>query len=197
MKKTMKVFQYGSTWLRFESHLHTKADKEFKYSGDENQFISQYVQKLKEAGISVGVITNHNKFDLNEYKALKKAAKKEEIYLLPGLELSVNDGRNGIHILIVFRPEKWVENGNNFIDHFIVECFVGQHNYQNEDGKSNFGLIDTLKKLENYKRDYFVILAHVEQRSGFLRSLMVGELLIFAQILFSKKKSCSSSKSKK
>lgn len=176
MEKTMKVFQYGSTWLRFDSHLHTKADKEFKYSGDENQFISQYVQKLKEAGISVGVITNHNKFDLNEYKALKKAAIKEEIYLLPGVELSVNDGRNGIHILIVFHPEKWVENSNNFIDHFIVECFAGQHNYQNENGKSNFGLIDTLKKLENYKRDYFVILAHVEQRSGFFEELGGGRV---------------------
>ena len=103
-----KNFPYGSRWLRADFHLHTKADKEFSYSGDENYYNSQYVEALKSAGIEVGVITNHNKFDYDEFKALKKTARKRGIFLLPGVELSVNDGANGIHTLIVFSDD-WLK----------------------------------------------------------------------------------------
>jgi predicted metal-dependent phosphoesterase TrpH len=39
---------------------------------------------------------------------LRKAAKKAEILLLPGVELSVGDGKNAIHTLIVFSDE-WIQ----------------------------------------------------------------------------------------
>ncbi|EAF8754418.1 hypothetical protein AXX36_15035, partial [Listeria monocytogenes] len=78
------MFERGTEWIRADFHLHTKADKEFKYSGEDNSFVSEYVQKLKEEKIGLGVITNHNKFDLGEYKALKKKANKEDIALFPG-----------------------------------------------------------------------------------------------------------------
>jgi hypothetical protein len=32
---TNKLFQSGSIWLRADFHLHTKADKEFAYTGEE------------------------------------------------------------------------------------------------------------------------------------------------------------------
>ena len=70
------MFDNGSEVLRFDCHLHTVKDKEFKYEGEEDKFISSYVDKLKNEEISVGVITNHNKFDCNQYKAIKKMAKK-------------------------------------------------------------------------------------------------------------------------
>ncbi len=95
-------FPNGSRWLRADFHLHTKADKEFSYSGDENSFNSAYVDALSKAGIRVGVITNHNKFALDEFKALRKKARKKDIYLLPGVELSVKEGSNGVHMLVVF-----------------------------------------------------------------------------------------------
>lgn len=33
----MEIFKYGSKLLRFDCHLHTKSDKEFKYT-EENEF---------------------------------------------------------------------------------------------------------------------------------------------------------------
>ncbi len=72
MDKHLKIFENGSSWLRADFHLHTKADKEFVYSGEENSFVSSYVEKLEEQKIRVATITNHNKFDINEYKALSK-----------------------------------------------------------------------------------------------------------------------------
>ncbi len=37
------LFQHGATWLRADFHLHTKADSEFSYSGEQNDFITDYV----------------------------------------------------------------------------------------------------------------------------------------------------------
>ena len=76
-------------------HLHTKADKEFRYDGDDNSFVGAYIDKLEKAGVRLGAITNHNKFDMGEFKALRKAARKRGIGLLPGVELSVNEVPTG------------------------------------------------------------------------------------------------------
>jgi len=178
MVETPEIFTHGSTWLKADFHLHTRADKEFKYDGEENAFISDYVNSLKLAGIKVGVITNHNKFDINEFKALRKKAKKEEIFLLPGVELSVNDGSNGIHTLIVF-SDQWIENGNDHINPFLTVVFEGKspNQYENENGRTSFGLIDTIKKLEEYHRDFFIVSAHVEQNGGLWKELNGGRFL--------------------
>ena len=106
------MFERGVTYLRTDFHLHTHKDKEFTYSEEENRFVKEYVEALKEKGINIGVITNHNKFDKEEYIAIRKAAKKEEIFILPGVELTIKEGANGIHTLIVFNPEEWLVNGD-------------------------------------------------------------------------------------
>ena len=46
--------------------------RSFKYSGEEDRFVSDYVEKLERENISVGILTNHNKFDCDQYKAIKK-----------------------------------------------------------------------------------------------------------------------------
>lgn len=176
MEKDFEIFKNGSTWLRADFHLHTRADKKFVYSGEDNSFVSDYVNKLNEEKIGVAAITNHNKFDLNEYKALSKKSKKQEIYLLPGVELSVNDGANGIHCLVIFNPLEWLENGNDYINHFITHTFAGRQNFENENGRSNDNLIETIKKLDAFEKDYFIIMAHIESGSGFYKELNGGRI---------------------
>lgn len=176
MDKEFEIFKNGSTWLRTDFHLHTKADKEFIYQGEENSFVSDYVHQLSQKGIGVAAITNHNKFDYNEYKALAKKARKQEIYVLPGVELSVNDGANGIHCLVIFNPLEWLENSTDYINQFITQTFAGKHNYENENGRSNDNLIETIKKLNAFEKDYFIIMAHIEQRSGFYNELDGGRI---------------------
>ncbi|MFZ3136148.1 MAG: hypothetical protein WA126_02015 [Thermodesulfovibrionales bacterium] len=177
----IKVFEHGATWLRADFHLHTKEDKEFQYTGTENDFINQYIDKLKEGKISLAVITNHNKFAYSEYKALSKKARKEEIYVLPGVELSVNDGSNGIHTLAVFDPEQWLANENDLISHFLTSTFSGKVNYENANGRSNHSLLQTIDLLNNFQKNYFLIMAHIVQRSGFLEELDGGRISEFAK----------------
>ena len=74
--KRPSVFERGSTWLRSDFHLHTKADKEFSYSDDDSYYLSNYIEELNNADIRVGLISNHNKFDVEEFKALRKSNMK-------------------------------------------------------------------------------------------------------------------------
>lgn len=160
------MFESGLEFVRADFHLHTQKDKEFAYSGEPNDFVKSYVSALKQANISVGIITNHNKFDKDEYKALKRAAGKESIFILPGVELTVKEGSNGIHTLIIFNPDEWLENGNNHIQTFLTAAFATISNPENRNTKCCYDLKNTLEKLEEYGRDYFVIFAHVDQSSG-------------------------------
>lgn len=161
------MFESGLQYVRADFHLHTLKDKEFTYSGESTSFVGDYVSALKNASINVGIITNHNKFDIEEYKAIRKAAKKQDIFILPGVELTVKEGANGIHTLIVFNPEEWLENGNNHIQTFLTAAFATISNPENCNTKSIFDLKNVFDQLDAYGRDYFIVFAHVDQNSVF------------------------------
>jgi len=187
--KTIKTFEYGSTWLKADFHLHTKKDKEFQFSGEEHSFIAAYIEKLKGAHIQIGLVTNHNKFDMGEFKDLRKKAQKEEIFLLPGIELSVKDGKNGIHTLVIF-SEEWLKNneGNSFINDFLNVAFAGQSNYHNKNARSNHDILETIRELDTFEKDYFIIFAHVEANNGLWGGLSGGRIQELGKNEFFKKR---------
>ena len=170
------MFDNGCEWLRCDFHLHTRKDKEFKYSGEEHSFVNDYISSLENSNIKIGLITNHNKFDLNEYKALKKAASKKDIFILPGVELSVKDGKNSVHTLIIFNPEDWIQNGENHINNFLTAAFQGINNRENENTCCNYDLNTLLVELEKLNKDYFIVFAHIEQKSGLIEECGGGRL---------------------
>ncbi|MFY9261641.1 MAG: AAA family ATPase [Gallionella sp.] len=174
------TFQEGAQWVRADFHLHTCADNEFKYGGDLDFYHSAYVEALEQQKIRLGIITNHNKFDFGEFKVLRAAAQKKGIALLPGVELSVNDGANGVHTLVVFSGD-WLTNGTCDEDHinpFLTVAFQGKTpaQYEQENGRSSLALLETIKKLEEYHRDFFLVFAHVEARSGLWHEMDGGRL---------------------
>ncbi len=184
--KSDELFINGSVWFKADFHLHTQADKEFVLPQDYNKhnFIKDYVARLKDAEIGVGVITNHNKFDLDEFRNLRKAAQKEEIFLLAGMELSVNDGSNGIHTLVVFDSKRWIDQTNNYIEQFITAAFEGIHNRENANTRCNYNIDTLLEKLDDHRqvgRDSFIIMAHLEETNGFKNELNGGRINQLAQ----------------
>jgi chromosome segregation protein len=172
------IFKQGAQWVRADFHLHTRADREFKFAGDDNAYTSRYVDALEAVGIRLGVITNHNKFDFPEFKALRQTSRKRGIALLPGVELTVNDGANGIHTLVVFSDD-WLAEGHDHINPFLAVAFEGKvpAQYEQENGRSSLSLLETIKKLESYHRDYFLGFAHVEAPSGLWAELEGGRLI--------------------
>jgi predicted ATPase len=180
------IFLNGSCWLRADFHAHTRADKEFQYSPNEGitdtvgNFAKEYVTKLSSEGVQVAAITNHNKFDLEEFKQLSKRGKKKDILFLAGTELSVNDGANGVHCLIIF-SESWYDNaeGEDYINLFLTQVFEDTANRENENARCKKNLNDVLKLLKERKdkgKDSFVILAHVEDRCGFFNEFEGGRI---------------------
>lgn len=170
-------FPHGAEWVRADFHLHTKADQEFNYTGAPEFYNGSYIDALEKAGIRLGVIANHNKFAVDEFTALHATARKKKICLLPGVELSVNDGANGIHTLIVF-SDQWLANGDNHINPFLTVAFEGKtpERYERENGRSSLSLLETIQKLDRYEKDYFLIFAHVEQSGGLWMELDGGRL---------------------
>ncbi len=151
--ETFDFLDHGATWVRADFHLHTKQDKQFKASENEGAYYTNYVGALEKAGIKIGVITNHNKFNCHEFKELRKEARKKEIYLLPGVELSVSEGAGGVHVLIVFH-EKWIETGDH-INPFLQGMFQGKlpSQYEMEDGRSDKNILQAVDVLNSYQKD--------------------------------------------
>ncbi|MBF4323741.1 histidinol-phosphatase, partial [Vibrio anguillarum] len=123
------------------------------------------------------VITNHNKFDADEFKALRKKAKKSGIGLLPGIELSIKDGQAGVHTLVVFSDE-WFNNKEqtNHIQTFLSLTFAGIANFEDENARSNHDIVDTVRELDKFHKDYFLIFAHVEAPKGLWKELAPGRI---------------------
>lgn len=160
---TINVFQNGATWLKADFHLHTKADKEFAYSGTDNDFIRLYIEQLKSQEIGIGVITNHNKFDKGEFISLRKKAKKDGIGLFAGVEFSLKEG---IHILIVF-DDKWYQGDTDNISQFLNQAFYPDTNYHNPPyPNSKFDLSQTVEALNLVGFEYCILLAHIDDRNG-------------------------------
>jgi hypothetical protein len=178
------VFQNGAVWLRADFHLHTKEDKKFSYEGDADYYASTYVEALERAGVAVGVITNHNKFIYKEFKMLQKTARRKDIFLLPGVELSVNEGTHGLHVLVVF-DDTWIENGDGnggdcSINSFLSNMFPGKtaKEYQYEGGTSSKNLLRMLDELrECGGRDYFLLFPHVEDAKGLWQEVGGSKLM--------------------
>lgn len=184
-----KQFPRGAEWVRADFHLHTLKDsgasrKPFRdeYRGENesghakaNGFPKDWIARLKEEQIRVAVVTNHNHFDRDEYKTLRQLGAKKGILVLPGVELGMKDGGGGIHTLIVFNPDGWVDNAENDdrINRFLSTQF---HGPPDEGTRTKDDFCHCLKLLDDVKVDYFVVFAHVQSDNGLFQELLGDNL---------------------
>lgn len=168
-KESAKIFDNGATWIRADFHLHTRSDKEFlEFKGTDSEFITAYTKQLEDNDIRLGIITNHNKFNKLEFVELKKHARKKDIGLFAGVEFSLKEG---IHVLIVF-DDKWYQGEIDRINKFLENAFYGIPHYDKPDyPNSRFGLKETVEALDEIGIDYFLILAHIDEKNGLFEVL--------------------------
>lgn len=173
-------FNYGSEWLRADFHLHTikesgpsRKDYRAEFRDREDDFPDAFIAQLKKEAISVGVITNHNLFDIGEFIILQEKAQKEDILLLPGIELGIRGGGSSIHTLVVFDPEN-LSPENNLITTFLASQFP--RGRPDEGSATEDDLPGCLKRLESLGVDFFIIFAHVESSNGLLNVVKKTEL---------------------
>ena len=112
----------GSAWISICTRRRTRISN----TEEDNFYNSAYVDALEKASTRLGVITNHNKFDFEEFKSLRATARKNKIGLLPGVELSVDDGGTGFTRLSCF-PKSCLQRAHRFRGDFLTQtCFDPQ-----------------------------------------------------------------------
>lgn len=163
--------------MRADFHLHTIAERdprrtfrqEFSGETQRGECAKAWVEKLAAAGVRVAVITNHNLFDAEDYRQHAKLAAKRGILVLPGVELNVMSG-SGVHALIVFHPDgaQKEQDGGTSIDRFLSAQFTSP---PDTGTRTRDGLRDCLAKLDEMKREYFVVFAHVQSSNGLMNEL--------------------------
>ena len=83
--------------MLIDLHCHTKATKR----GDgkkRNVDAATFVSRVSRAGVGIVAITNHNVFDLDQYKEFVCAA-NDAFQIWPGVELDVTSGAEGSHCI--------------------------------------------------------------------------------------------------
>ena len=83
---------------KLDLHIHTVStvsDRPFEFSMD---ILKQYVEERK---IDVIAITNHNVFDLEQYRRI--VSKLSDTIVLPGIEINI--GNNAGHLLVIARQD--------------------------------------------------------------------------------------------
>lgn len=167
----------GAEYVRVDLHSHSIADKQFKNEQwkSREEFVDNYITQLEKQNIKIVAITNHNKFDREEYCMLREKGRERDILILPGVEISTIDGKRGVHFLCVFPPETGECEGNEpqcRIEKFITMMFPegGLDNYGNPkiSQKKLDQMVDVLEK-ELKCRQYMIIPAHVDNDKGWFK----------------------------
>ncbi|MDZ7832679.1 MAG: hypothetical protein U5L07_13070 [Desulfobacterales bacterium] len=158
----------GARWWCFDFHTHTPVSSDTPWAKQGLDLTpEQWLQKFMAAGIDCVAVTDHNSgawIDrLKEAYDRMQADQPEgfrELYLFPGVELSVN---GGFHLLAIFDPSATTGD---------IDTFLGQVDYQGTKGdsdgvtrKSPVEVIEAVKAAGG-----LMIPAHVDhQQKGLLR----------------------------
>ena len=133
----MEYSKRGSEWRKWDLHLHTPSSFDYKYKSVTNEDI---IQTLKSNEISAAVITDHHRINVKKIKELVELGKKENILILPGIELrSELGGRELIHFIGIFPSE----NIDHVWDRIKGELHLTDHDIQT---KGNDGITSKIEK---------------------------------------------------
>lgn len=102
----------GATWHRVDFHLHTPGVDSFscpdgadlKSASGRDTLLKRYADQLRNQRISVCAITDYNGIRTEWFEPIREEAKKWDIVVLPGAEVSFRTPKYGLHVLAIF-PE--------------------------------------------------------------------------------------------
>jgi len=189
------LFDYGADWIKCDLHLHSPLVDSFKLPSGVNlnsdsvleNLMDQYIAKLKEKEIKVCAITDYQQIRTKWFKKFQKKAEQENIFVFPGVELSVNYGK-GLHILLVFSPDENIEGINDYVkalDQKPNEPLIDESERKHRDINLKDDLKIVIKKI---KTDYncLIIYPHLNDKNGLLDSFQpkeAAELLKYADAI--------------
>lgn len=91
----------GLSFKKLDLHIHTPASQDFR---DKNVTPKQIVDRAIDQSLDAIAITDHNSGAWID--CVKEAVKGTSLTVFPGVEISCNGGKGGIHILALFDVDK-------------------------------------------------------------------------------------------
>lgn len=87
--------------MRIDLHTHTQ---NLKKGDGPGRVISpeDYVGTMLKEGVKIASITNHNKFDLEEFNEV--SSQSDDLIMFPGIELDVKIGDKRRQVIIIANP---------------------------------------------------------------------------------------------
>jgi hypothetical protein len=166
----------GSAWRRIDLHLHSPAIPAFaplkgRKGEDVKDVAEAYVQQLATQAISIAAITDHNGVNAEWFEVIAAKAINRGITLLPGVELSLREGQDGLHLLVVFPGDADLRAVNALVrslDKDPATPFIDRQGaHRNIDLKVS--LTEALKDLRQ-RSDCLLILPHPVSAKGLFGS---------------------------
>jgi len=110
-----EIKKLGSKWWKFDFHTHTPMSGDYGRGSESFKNIQpeEWLQKAMESGLDCVVVTDHNSGGwIDVLKAKNKEFRDREVKpawyrdltIFPGVEITVSDSSNRVHLLAVFDP---------------------------------------------------------------------------------------------
>jgi len=182
LKRTLDLMQSlsknGASWIRADFHLHSPGAYSFKLPSGTNlasetekkKVVEAYVQQLMSENIKTGAITDYQQIREDWFPLIQERALKEEIFIFPGIELSVNIGIK-IHILMIFEFDQKIDAINRFIyglDKNPDDPLINNRSHRDINLKTNID--ESLRSLKD-TFSCLVIFPHPSEDNGIIREL--------------------------
>jgi len=137
---------------RIDLHTHTQNLK----SDGKKRIISEsdYAEKMKTNDVGICAVTNHNFFDIDEFRNIRNL--QHDFVIFPGIELDVQitEGEDKRHIIVIGNPDK---------DNVFKEVFSNPK----ENAKTFFFDFDSfVKAINKFDKDEVIIIPHFYDKDG-------------------------------
>lgn len=134
--------------MKIDLHCHTKKTK----TGDfETRQVTPelFARKIRDSGVDIVAITNHNVFDIDQYQLLQKAV-ENECTLWPGIEFDVKCKSSSAHMLVICNPNNVLLFNDKVIE-FTQNTSPDDFSANIESIVSNFEYLDVIFIPHHYK----------------------------------------------
>lgn len=177
-------------WTRVDFHLHSPAISTFAPGSginlddpeDRARVAERWVERLVEADIQLGALTDYNRTDSVWFPLLRDQAAMEGIVLLPGAELSIEMGSNHVHVLLIAEKGTTPEQINTALQalHSKPTPLADGRNHNDIVLKeSHRGMAQMLR---DHLSNCLLVPAHPTNKGqGFMKAFRPGKALEFLQ----------------
>ncbi|OMD62997.1 hypothetical protein BSK62_22070 [Paenibacillus odorifer] len=175
-----KSYSKGSEWRKWDLHTHTPLDVEWidrvtlDNEDDKKNFAQEYIEFAIQQGLSVIAITDHNFCDTLDQLLIpyiQEEARKNNIKILPGFEITANEG-SGVHFLVIFSEKTELSIIKSVVDQLFppgaqkLSANVVPHSTKS---------IDEIKEIvDSSGLENVIIFAHADRDKGALHTQTIS-----------------------